>query len=42
LLEEIAKFGVFDHLDDSGVSVHQHLKNRLNIIGAYDHGGFRA
>ena len=33
------KFGVFDHVDDSGVSFQEHLKNRLKIIEAYDEGG---
>jgi len=33
------KFGVFDHVDDSGVSFQQHLKNRLKIVEAYDRGG---
>ena len=33
------KFGVFDHVDDSGVSFQEHLKNRLKIIEAYDQRG---
>jgi alkanesulfonate monooxygenase SsuD/methylene tetrahydromethanopterin reductase-like flavin-dependent oxidoreductase (luciferase family) len=33
------KFGVFDHVDDSGVSFQQHLKNRLKIVEAYDRSG---
>jgi alkanesulfonate monooxygenase SsuD/methylene tetrahydromethanopterin reductase-like flavin-dependent oxidoreductase (luciferase family) len=39
LREEIVKFGVFDHVDDSGAPLHEHLKNRLKIIEAYDRGG---
>jgi alkanesulfonate monooxygenase SsuD/methylene tetrahydromethanopterin reductase-like flavin-dependent oxidoreductase (luciferase family) len=33
------KFGVFDHVDDSGAPFPQHLENRLKIIEAYDRGG---
>ena len=39
LRERIVKFGVFDHVDDSGVSFQQHLENRLKIIEAYDRRG---
>jgi alkanesulfonate monooxygenase SsuD/methylene tetrahydromethanopterin reductase-like flavin-dependent oxidoreductase (luciferase family) len=33
------KFGVFDHVDDSGVPLREHLENRLKIIEAYDRCG---
>jgi alkanesulfonate monooxygenase SsuD/methylene tetrahydromethanopterin reductase-like flavin-dependent oxidoreductase (luciferase family) len=35
------KFGVFDHMDDSGAPLQQHLANRLKIIEAYDRRGIR-
>ena len=37
--EEIVKFGVFDHVDDSGASLKDHLNDRLKIIEAYDRCG---
>jgi aspartyl-tRNA(Asn)/glutamyl-tRNA(Gln) amidotransferase subunit B len=33
------KFGVFDHMDDSGVPLEQHYENRLRLIEAYDRAG---
>jgi len=33
------KFGVFDHVDDSGLPLKRHLENRLKIIAAYDRCG---
>ena len=33
------KFGVFDHVDDSGVSIREHFENRLKIIEVYDRRG---
>ena len=33
------KFGVFDHVDDSGASLKDHLNDRLKIIEAYDRCG---
>lgn len=33
------KFGVFDHVDDSGLPFKQHLENRLKLIEAYDRCG---
>ena len=33
------KFGVFDHVDDSGVCLKEHLENRLKIIEVYDRCG---
>ena len=36
------RFGIFDHLDDSGVPLHQHFENRLKLIEAYDRAGFYA
>ena len=30
------KFGVFDHVDDSGECLKEHLENRLKIIEVYD------
>ena len=33
------KFGVFDHVDDSGVLLKDHLENRLRIVTAYDRCG---
>jgi len=34
------KFGIFDHVDCSGVSIRDHLENRLKIVEAYDRAGF--
>jgi alkanesulfonate monooxygenase SsuD/methylene tetrahydromethanopterin reductase-like flavin-dependent oxidoreductase (luciferase family) len=36
------KFGVFDHVDDSGVPLAEHLENRLRLAEAYDRLGFHA
>jgi alkanesulfonate monooxygenase SsuD/methylene tetrahydromethanopterin reductase-like flavin-dependent oxidoreductase (luciferase family) len=35
------KFGVFDHVDDSGLPLKEHFDNRLKIIEAYDRCGIR-
>jgi alkanesulfonate monooxygenase SsuD/methylene tetrahydromethanopterin reductase-like flavin-dependent oxidoreductase (luciferase family) len=34
------RFGIFDHLDDSGVPLNQHFEDRLQLTEAYDHAGF--
>jgi len=34
------KFGVFDHLDDSGLPLPEHLETRLRLAEAYDRLGF--
>ena len=36
------KFGVFDHMDNSGVTLGQQIEERLRLIEAYDRGGFHA
>jgi alkanesulfonate monooxygenase SsuD/methylene tetrahydromethanopterin reductase-like flavin-dependent oxidoreductase (luciferase family) len=36
------KFGVFDHLDHSGLPFGQHYENRLCLIEAYDRAGIHA
>ena len=36
------KFGIFEHMDDSGTPVGQHFENRLSLIEAYDRYGFYA
>jgi alkanesulfonate monooxygenase SsuD/methylene tetrahydromethanopterin reductase-like flavin-dependent oxidoreductase (luciferase family) len=36
------KFGIFEHMDDSGLPVGQHFQNRLSLIEAYDRYGFYA
>jgi alkanesulfonate monooxygenase SsuD/methylene tetrahydromethanopterin reductase-like flavin-dependent oxidoreductase (luciferase family) len=36
------KFGIFDHVDDSGAPLREHFENRLKLIEAYDRGGFHA
>lgn len=36
------KFGVFDHMDDGGVSLEQQFEERLELIEAYDRLGFYA
>jgi alkanesulfonate monooxygenase SsuD/methylene tetrahydromethanopterin reductase-like flavin-dependent oxidoreductase (luciferase family) len=36
------KFGVFDHMDESGVSLEQQFEERLKLIGSYDRLGFYA
>jgi alkanesulfonate monooxygenase SsuD/methylene tetrahydromethanopterin reductase-like flavin-dependent oxidoreductase (luciferase family) len=40
--ESQMKFGIFDHMDDSGVSPRQHFEDRLSLIEAYDRAGFYA
>jgi len=34
------KFGIFEHMDHSGIPVGLHFKNRLSLIEAYDRYGF--
>lgn len=34
------KFGVFDHLDRNDLSLHEFYEQRLQIVEAYDRGGF--
>ena len=34
------KFGVFDHVDDSGLPVAEHLEARLRMAEVYDTLGF--
>src|SRR5580700_8446531 len=36
------RFGVFDHMDHSGGPVGEQYENRLQLIEAYDRGGFYA
>jgi alkanesulfonate monooxygenase SsuD/methylene tetrahydromethanopterin reductase-like flavin-dependent oxidoreductase (luciferase family) len=36
------KFGVFEHMDDSGVPLGQQIADRLRLIEAYDRLGFHA
>jgi alkanesulfonate monooxygenase SsuD/methylene tetrahydromethanopterin reductase-like flavin-dependent oxidoreductase (luciferase family) len=36
------KFGIFDHLDDSGLPLARHFEERLRLIEAYDRAGFYA
>src|SRR6516164_4446697 len=36
------KFGVFDHLDHSGLPFGQHYENRLRLVEAYDRAGIYA
>jgi alkanesulfonate monooxygenase SsuD/methylene tetrahydromethanopterin reductase-like flavin-dependent oxidoreductase (luciferase family) len=36
------KFGVFDHMDDSGISLGRQFENRLKLAEAYDRFGFYA
>lgn len=36
------QFGIFDHVDDSGVPLTEHFANRLRLIEAYDRSGFRS
>ena len=40
--ETAVQFGVFDHLDDSGLPLARHFENRLRLIEAYDRAGFYA
>ena len=35
------KFGVFDHVDDSGLPLAEHLEGRLRLAEAYDRLGFQ-
>ena len=34
------RFGIFDHLDDSGLPLSRHFEERLRLIEAYDRAGF--
>ena len=34
------EFGIFDHVDASGVPLREFYDNRLKIVEAYDRGGF--
>src|SRR5207237_156647 len=34
------RFGIFDHLDDSGLPLSRHFEERLRLIEAYDRSGF--
>ncbi len=34
------RFGIFDHLDDSGLPLNRHFEERLKLIEAYDRAGF--
>jgi alkanesulfonate monooxygenase SsuD/methylene tetrahydromethanopterin reductase-like flavin-dependent oxidoreductase (luciferase family) len=36
------RFGIFDHLDDSGQPLNRHFEERLQLIEAYDRAGFYA
>jgi alkanesulfonate monooxygenase SsuD/methylene tetrahydromethanopterin reductase-like flavin-dependent oxidoreductase (luciferase family) len=36
------RFGIFDHLDDSGLPLGRHYEERLRLIEAYDRMGFHA
>jgi alkanesulfonate monooxygenase SsuD/methylene tetrahydromethanopterin reductase-like flavin-dependent oxidoreductase (luciferase family) len=36
------RFGIFDHLDDSGLPLAEHFENRLKLIEAYDRLGYYA
>ncbi|HLK51717.1 MAG TPA: LLM class flavin-dependent oxidoreductase [Bryobacteraceae bacterium] len=36
------RFGIFDHLDDSGVPVAEHFENRLRLVEQYDRCGFES
>lgn len=36
------KFGIFDHVDDSGLPLGEHLEARLQMVEAYDAAGFHA
>ena len=36
------KFGVFDHMDDSGTPLSQQFENRMKLAEAYDRFGFHA
>jgi len=34
------RFGIFDHLDDSGQPLTRHFEDRLKLVEAYDRAGF--
>jgi alkanesulfonate monooxygenase SsuD/methylene tetrahydromethanopterin reductase-like flavin-dependent oxidoreductase (luciferase family) len=34
------RFGIFDHLDDSGAPLGRHFEERLRLVEAYDRAGF--
>jgi alkanesulfonate monooxygenase SsuD/methylene tetrahydromethanopterin reductase-like flavin-dependent oxidoreductase (luciferase family) len=36
------KFGIFEHMDDSGVPLSQQIENRMRLAEAYDRHGFYA
>ncbi len=36
------RFGIFDHLDDSGLPLTEHFENRLRLVEAYDRCGFES
>src|SRR5262245_3073530 len=36
------KFGIFEHMDDSGVPQDRHFSNRLSLVEEYDRHGFYA
>jgi alkanesulfonate monooxygenase SsuD/methylene tetrahydromethanopterin reductase-like flavin-dependent oxidoreductase (luciferase family) len=36
------RFGIFDHLDDSGLPLSEHFENRLRLVEAYDQCGFES
>jgi hypothetical protein len=33
-------FGIFDHVDASGIPLHEFYDNRFKIVEAYDRAGF--
>src|SRR5215475_9520617 len=39
---EHVKFGIFEHMDDSGVPLGDQIANRMRLIEAYDRLGFHA
>ena len=36
------RFGIFDHLDDSGAPLHRHYEDRLRLVEGYDRLGYYA
>ncbi len=36
------KFGIFDHMDDTGGPVNEQYESRLQLVEAYDRGGFHS
>src|SRR5258708_37225076 len=36
------RFGIFDHMDDAGAPLGEQYEQRLQLIEAYDRGGFYA